>query len=167
MFKDLRSPEAKRQAEIEWEERRRENDRLEQELADLIKSIWPDAPWQPIDTCPFEMLSKTYGMEGTIFLSDGQEIAMATVSRRFGRPLRVVKPPEYVMTDDGPAWIGGEYEEIDAPDWWFEWELTDVNGNMNYAGGEEIGKDEVEFIPTMWLPLPLTLNSKKAGHPEG
>ena len=74
---------------------------------------------------------------------------------RFGRPVRMVKEPEYVWTDDGFGLAGGEFEEIDAPDWWFKWELTDEDSAMNYMSGDEVGKDEVGFIATQWLLLPL------------
>jgi hypothetical protein len=54
------------------------------------------------------------------------------------------------MTDHGIQWVGGEIAEIEAPDWWFAWELTDHLGSENYAGGEPIGKDEVRFVATHW-----------------
>jgi hypothetical protein len=89
-------------------------------------------------------------MDGAIWVTDGKEIALATVMWRFGRPVRVVKRPEMAMTDHGIAYVGGEYAEIEAPEWWFKWELKDqFETTMRYGDTVHC---EVEFIPTHCMP---------------
>ena len=69
--------------------------------------------------------------------------------------MRVVEKGEMVRVDHGFVIEGAEYAEFDHPDWWFEWELTDEFGIMTYAGGEETGKEEIDFVPTHWMPMPV------------
>lgn len=114
-----------------------------------------DVPWLSIETCPFAAYEDLYGLGGTIFVKAGDEVAMVTIHRRYGRPLKVISPGEIVLTDHGVSIEGAEYAEFDHPDWWFAWEMTDVHGGMTYAGGEETGREEVRFVPTHWLPFPL------------
>jgi hypothetical protein len=53
--------------------------------------------------------------------------------------------------------VGGEEDpREDLPKWWWKWELTDEFGYMTYAGGEETGKEEIGFVPTLWTFLPDT-----------
>lgn len=154
MYLDLRSPAAKAKWEREQKARRAKEEKLSKQLsAQLAEST----DWTPIEGCPFKALNSEYGIDGIIWVSNGKDVALATVRKRFGRPMRVVKQPEMAITDNGMGWVGGEYAEIEAPGWWFEWELTDQFGNETYAGGEPTGKKEVGFVATHWMaakPLP-------------
>lgn len=123
------------------------------------KERWRKAgrKWLPMAECPFRALDAHYGLEGSILVSDGEVVALATVTARFGTPLVWTgkEPPETVYRDGGFAIVGdGKYEKPKAPAWWFKWELTDVFGRENYAGGEPVGKDGVSFMPTKWTFLP-------------
>lgn len=154
-MKDLRSAETK--AKTEWELAQRAADlrRKAAALSALRARVWRDgAPWQDIADCPFEALAAQHGYASCVLVTDGDAVAIASVRGRFGRPVRVIQDAEMAITDHGVRWVGGQFEEIDAPDWWFRWELVDVNGDMGYAGGEPAGRDEVEFLPTKWLPPP-------------
>ena len=155
MMEDLRSPKEKARAAREYKAWGASLSHNKKRRSALRNRIWAGgAPWQPIEACPF-----TEWEYEQIFVTDGKVVALANVTRRFGRPMRCVKKPTMAMTDAGMAWIGGKWEEYDAPDWWFEWELEDVNGHENYAGGEPTGRDEVPFIATHWMPWPTALGS--------
>jgi hypothetical protein len=115
-------------------------------------------PWQPIETCPFEAYDEMYGLEGCILVKAGKKCARVSVTRRFGTPLVWTgkTPPETVMRDGRMVIEGdGKYVKPKRPAWWFQWELTDEDGIMTYAGGAETGKEEIDFLPTHWLPLPV------------
>ena len=155
-FKDLRSPEAKAADEARRLAENKKLDRLASKLTRARNAMWCDHNlWSPIEGCPFDALAQTYGgYGGRIIVTDGTNTAIATVSKRFGRPLCVINQPQMAITDDGVAYVGGEYAEIEAPKWWFKWQLTDDDGGENYAGGEPIGRDDVDFIPTHFMLLP-------------
>lgn len=111
--------------------------------------------WMPMGQCPFAALDNRYGFDGAVLVTDGKDTALATVKKRFGRPIFYKVQPEMVWRDGTPTLVGGEEDpRTDLPKWWWQWELTDEFGSMNYAGGEETGKDEVAFVPTHWTFLP-------------
>jgi hypothetical protein len=94
-MRDLRSAETiakwEREAQAREAERKRLRRQLEAQLA-------VGADWQPIEACPFAALDQEYGIDGLIWVSDGKEVALATVQKRFGRPLRFVTQPEMVVS---------------------------------------------------------------------
>jgi len=157
MFEDLRSPAAKAKQAKRYAEFQKEMAASKKTRQDAIAQFYSAGfAWADIESCPFMAYENAgYQLSGCIFVTDMKSIALATVHKRFGTPIRMTKEPVMAMTDQGVQWIGGEYEAVDAPKWWFEWELTDVFGCMNYAGGEETGKDEVGFIATHWAPMPV------------
>lgn len=106
--------------------------------------------WEPIEQMPFDAYSEAYGVSGVVILTDGRDMAVATVSKRFGRPVAVVNRGEMAITDQGVAWVGAEYAELDRPQWWFDWEFTDTLSHES----DMWGKDEIDFVPTHWMPLP-------------
>ena len=149
----MRSPEKIAADEAERAKREREAERLAEVIA-----AWREQPfgqWRPIETCPFEALDHEYGVDGAIWVTDGDSVALATVTRRFGRPVRIVTEPEMVITDSGVGYVGGRMEEIEAPEWWFAWELQDrFDATIEY--GETVNC-EVNFIATHWMlarPMP-------------
>lgn len=148
-YEDRRTPEERAKQEKQFAQWRADRERCEAQLAEARANTWTDPPWRPIEDCPFELLRDSYGLQGSIFVTDGQSVALATVTERFGTPVHVTTQ-RFVLTDRGYE-LECETEEIDAPDWWFKWELTDEFGDMTYAGGEETGKEEVGFIPTHWF----------------
>ena len=148
------------EAEMAERERKREREeaRLERQLA-KAKQKWRDAgcPWLPMGECPFKALDNEYGLDGSILVTDGEERALVTVSKRFGRPVFFKEEPETVWRDGALVMRGGEIDpRDDLPKWWWEWELTDEFGLTNYIGGEPSGKDAVRFLPTLWTFLPET-----------
>lgn len=154
-MKDLRTPAAIKKADRERQAREREGKKLERILAAAMKAA--SGSWQPIETCPFKALDSAWGVDGLIWISDGKEIALADVRARFGRPMHVVKEPQYAMTDHGIAMVGGEYAEIDAPEWWFEWEFRDqLRTTIRYGDTVQC---EVEFLATHWMPAKPALPS--------
>ena len=150
------SPEYKAEMEKRHKEYEREERRLKCQLAKALALISGDIPWQPIEKCPFAALAEEYGFDGTILVTDGKGIALATIQGRFGRPQYWTgdEPPEQVWRDGYMSFEGnGEWKEPDNPEWWFKWEFTDKDGDMTYAGGEETGKEEIPFVATHWFPL--------------
>jgi hypothetical protein len=151
MMQDLRSPEAKARAEREYAERRAKERKLEEVVAeDRAKG----GSWRPIESMPFKAYAEGYSRDATVLVTDGKEVAVATVSDRVGRPVKQIEPPTYTLTDDGPILMGGKYEEYDRPQWWFDWEFTDELS----SDSEMWGKDEIDFVPTHYMPLPLPPN---------
>lgn len=154
IFKIENSPEY----EAKMEEYRQERERLSAEKAwSDARKEWLEAgsTWMPMECCPFSALSEQYGVDGTILVSDGLARALVTVSKRFGRPMFFKTQPEQIFRDGMMHLVGGEVDpREDLPSWWWEWELTDEHGLMTYAGGEETGKEEVDFVPTAWTFLP-------------
>lgn len=138
--------------QAEWErEAKKRKATIEKARADWRSS---GGKWLPMDDCPFAALEEEYGLDGTILVANGKERALATVGKRFGRPIFWITPPEYVIRDGMPCLVGGEEDpRPDLPKWYWEWELTDINGMMTYAGGEETGREEVGFLPTHWTFL--------------
>lgn len=153
------SPEYEAEMNTRLDEMRKRREANERIIEGCRSHCWAGGvPWQPIESCPFAALADTYGYEGVVLFTDGENIARASVRERFGRPLiwSGEGHPEYVMRDGMMVLDGdGEFVEPDRPEWWFEWELTDEDGFMTYAGGEETGKEEIDFVPTRWLLLPL------------
>lgn len=148
-MKDLRTadgiPAAKRRND-EWTKERNAHKRV-------IRGAFERAgeAWQPIETCPFQALAIVgHGLDCYVWVSDGKDVALASVKKRFGRPVRVVTPPRLSLTDNGLAWVGGEYAEIPAPDWWFQWELQ--NRLERYTERGEEFQSDVDFIATHWKP---------------
>lgn len=141
-------------------EDRAEREREEAERGRVLREVkdqWRarGRPWLPMRKCPFAALDDEYGLDGTILVSDGKSRAIVTVSERFGTPIFWKEPPQQVIRDGIFYLIGGEKDpRPDLPEWWWEWELTDEHGTMTYAGGEETGKEEVDFVPTIWTFLP-------------
>jgi hypothetical protein len=158
-MKDLRSKECRKREALEASERELESMDAAETRAYFQRLV--TIAWFPIKTCPFAAYEAAYGVEGTILVADDEKIALVDVRQRFGRPMRWVKPPEMVLTDDGPAWMGGEIAEIEAPDWWFKWELIDLHGHDN----ESYGKPEIDFIPSRWSPLPSAMGTKTGTKP--
>ena len=126
-------------------------------LWENTKAAWHKAgsTWMPMEFCPFEALDKRYDLDGCVLVSDGKITSLANIKKRFGTPLFWKKAPELVMRDGMMCWIGGEEDKRpDLPPWWWKWELTDEFGSMTYAGGEETGKEAIDFLPTHWTFLP-------------
>ncbi len=151
-YKIENSPEYDAQIE-QWRkdgaQKRKQNDRLLKNA----KKLWGESKtgWLPMDSCPFGALDDEYGFAGAILVTDGAKRALATVNKRFGTPVFYKTEPEYVMRDGMMCGIGGEEDpRDDLPKWWWTWEIVDEFGSMTYAGGEETGKDEVDFVPTLW-----------------
>lgn len=150
MIVDRRTPEGKARMEREAREREAERSRRG-EVRDAARKCWTEAaPWQPIESCPFEAYDCASGADATFYVTDGKSLALVSVKRRFGRPVRCIREPGMILTDDGVRWEGGEYVEYDRPAWWFRWELEDVLSPED----ERFGKDEIDFVPTLWLPPP-------------
>jgi hypothetical protein len=100
--------------------------------------------WRLIETCPFESLK-----DREIFVKNDKYEALVTFKVRVGRPVRMIEPAGMVETERGREWREAQIEEIEAPDWWFKWELEDVNGAPTYAyAGAQ--REEVCFIATHW-----------------
>lgn len=143
MIKDLRTKAGIKEAEsrLQSEEaaRKRALARFKkaQEKFNLV--------WSSMEKLPFAAFEYK-----TLLVTDGESVAVVTIHKRFGRPIKVTKPAELAITDSGLAWVGGEYEEYDHPDWWFEWEFKD---QLSYES-EMYGKDQIAFVPTHWMPLP-------------
>ena len=148
MVVDMRTPKAKAKSKADYEKWSKELHLGEKRRTTLAKKIWGRLPWQPIVKCPFEDYEHK-----RIFVTDGKIRCLAIVKKRFGTPMRCIKEPVMAFTDDGPRFVGGKYAKIKAPAWWFKWEFEDEDGLMNYAGGHEVGKEEVGFIATHWLPM--------------
>ncbi len=150
------SPEYEAEMEKHAQQRERETQRHERQLKKAFARCQAEIPWQPIEECPFAALDHEYGFDGSILVTDGNEIALATVRSRFGEPMYWTgeKPPEAVWRDGQLVYEGeGSWEKPDRPKWWFKWEFTDENGSMTYASGHETGKEEVPFVTTHWFPL--------------
>ena len=146
--------------EKDADKRAKERAKLEATAKAARDKCWAGGvPWQPIEGCPFEAYRNEFGVEGRILVTDGESVSCASIRKRFGRPRfwEGKGEPEEVWRD-GNLYIegDGEFKEPDWPEWMFEWEFTDDDGLMNYAGGHETGKDEVGFVPTHWLPMPTT-----------
>lgn len=146
-FIDQRTPEAKAR-----EERRRAK---EAKAAAKAKKAFQEAiaaaqgkGWLPIETCPFAGYGREWGIEGTLLVTDGETRALVSIQKRLGRPVRTVEAPTMAITDHGIMMVGGKYEEIDAPPWWFQWEMID-----QLSPESDYGKDEIDFIATQWMPL--------------
>ena len=138
------------------QQRKHETQRHARHLKKAFAPCTVKIPWQPISKCPFDALDHEYGFDGSILVTDSDQIALATVKRRFGKPMYWTgdKPPEMVYRDGGMAYEGeGTWKKPDNPKWWFKWELTDVYGIMTYASGHETGKEEIPFVATHWFPL--------------
>lgn len=157
-------PTAEERAEMDARraERERESKAATRARAAAVKRSWPGGLWQEMAACPFKAFDDAYDVSGALWVTDGKSRALVTVKRRFGTPIRWKVPPTMVYSSKGLRLEGGVEEKIDAPDWWFEWELTDEFGHMTYAGGEETGKEEIDFLPTHFLPPPpATLDAKR------
>jgi hypothetical protein len=146
---DLRTEKAKKESKVSYDKWSKELRESEKRRINLAKKIWGKLPWQPITNCPFE----DYKYK-KIFVTDGKTVSLGKVNQRFGTPIRCIKEPVMAMTDNGMQLVGGKYAKIKAPEWWFKWEIENVEGMETYAGGHETGKEEVAFIATHWLPLP-------------
>lgn len=158
---DERSEECKAADERRRREDEERCDRAENHVRRIRRQLWSAGiPWQPMSSCPFRELEDAWGEPTTLLVTDGESIAIAKVSRRCGRPVRCVEEPRMVLTDEGLSYRGGRYEEIDAPEWWFEWELEDLLERDVYLCGEPSGKPEVDFIATHWLLLPGPLEAE-------
>jgi hypothetical protein len=156
MMEDLRSPKVKARAERDYRRWSVGLRTAEKRRKALAAKVWAKgAPWQPIESCPFKDFEYK-----PILVTDGKSVALAKPHKRFGTPMRWEKPPTLAMTDHGMSYVGGKLAKIKAPKWWFQWELTDEFGTMNYAGGEETGKNEVGFIATHWMPFPTPFRKK-------
>lgn len=148
MFKDLRSPSVKAASLARLEQMGKELRTKKKERIALAQQTWGKLPWKRITECPFE----NYEHEN-IFVTDGKTVCLASPKKRFGTPMRVIEEPTMTMTDSGFGWTGGKYAKIKAPKWWFKWELTNELEDEEYAGGDPIGKPEIPFIATHWLPM--------------
>lgn len=156
--------------EAEMRKRLDEMDRKRESLAAVLvqeRTRWRDAgcPWMPIRKCPFAALDEVCGIGGAILVSDGNEVAVATITSRFGRPIFYKKQPEMVLRDGMMCMVGGEEDpREDLPEWWWKWEVRDELASETWAYGEPAGQPEVEFIPTLWtfLPDPPSPNISKA-----
>lgn len=138
---------------IEREHERAECELLYRRALEKWRSL--GRQWMLMSECPFFALNDRYGIEGAILVSDETKIALASVRKRFGRPVFYKKHPEQILRDGVLCLIGGEEDpRHDLPEWWWKWELIDEFGDMTYAGGEETGKEEVGFIATIWTFLP-------------
>ena len=162
-YRDERSDAAKRKAEIDDDvegKRQAKRERLNKALKQqAVERCWPDgAPWLPIDTMPFEAYGEFLSGSDRFFVSDGQSVEIATLTKRFGRPLHWVgdEPPQLVrvLTDngfetrlEGP----GEYKEPDWPEWMFEWQFNSATDT--HVEYDNDVPDEVNFVPTHWLPM--------------
>ena len=134
------------EAEMAARSRQRDEERSSRKREVELSRAALGGAWSSMDTCPFLAL---YELVITIIVSDGKRVAIAEVSRRLGRPIFYkIEPGEEDPRDDLPAW-------------WWEWELTDIQGPMQYASGEEIGRAEVPLIATHWrfVPSPPTAES--------
>jgi len=147
-YEDLRSPEVKAQQEAESAKRERKRKRLAAKMK--ATNYLFAGKWHLIETMPFEAYAESYGDGSTVLVSDGESVCVASVGKRIGRPVKMVKQPVHTMTDEGFMMVGGEFEEYDAPAWWFKWEFTDELSRNH----DLYGKSEVGFIATHWQPFP-------------
>jgi len=156
MFRMENSPEFEATMEAYRKKRERESARGKRQY-DKARKAWEAAGrgWLPMKSMPFKAFDDMCGFDGAVLVSDGTARALATVKARFGRPMFWKTQPEMVYRDGMMHWVGGvEDPRDDLPAWWWEWELTDQFGSMTYAGGEETGKEEIDFVPTIWTFLP-------------
>lgn len=140
-----------------YSDKRDRETRAAEKVWQKVRADWALAgcTWMPMENCPFGALDNRYGFAGAILVTDGTARALVTVKRRFGTPMFWKKQPEMIYRDGMMCLEGGEVDpRDDLPKWWWKWNLTDEFGSMTYAGGEETGKEEVDFVPTIWTFLP-------------
>lgn len=136
----------RKKCEAEESKRKREAEKKEKLRNETTVRCWPASPaWQPMESCPFAAMKYE-----TVLVTDGDRVAVAKITERFGRPLRVVKPGEHVLRDGVLTIEGMETTEYDHPEWWFQWELEDALDDPS----ERFGRDEIDFVPTHFLTLP-------------
>ena len=160
MFRTENSPEY----EAKMEEWRKKDAAKAKRASDALKKArgkWKasDSGWLPMHECPFRALDEKYGYEATILVSDGEQVAVARVKRRFGTPVFWKTEPEYVMRDGMMCLVGGEEDpRDDLPKWWWKWEITDELASETWAYGEPAGQPEIRFVPTLWSFMPEAPN---------
>ena len=154
MFEIYESPEYKAKREAEDRKRKAKERRYRTQVMKLRAAA--AVTWLPIADCPFDAFDDAYGIDGTMLVTDGTEMALVKVTRRFGTPMITKNPGKMVMRDGEMRIEGVELERPDCPDWWFKWELIDQNG----YDSEMYGKPEIEFVPTHFAALPLPLSAR-------
>jgi hypothetical protein len=93
--------------------------------------------WRAIETCPFELLYVGHDSRARVFLADGQHVALAAVTRRFGRGLR-----------------------LDRPSWWNLWRFVDLT--LAHRGRPD---HEISFVPTLWRPCSVDRTDRRPSLP--
>lgn len=158
MWEDLRSPEYKAKMEREWKVREKARKKAEDKASEVAAAIWTSpAPWRPIEDCPLATLCNTYKAD-TILVCDTTNVAVVRVRKRFGTPIEWVEEPRMAITDHGMAYIGGKSRTPDWPKWRLKYEFEDVLSHES----EMYGKDNIDFVPTHWLPLPRAHSAPNA-----
>lgn len=123
----------------------------EKKLLRLSARVWLDFDrWMSISECPFKSYAESYAAAAQLFVTDGKHVALVRVSKRCGRPMKVINPGRLVFEDDAlPVLKDAVYEEYNHPKWWFDWELEDLLADEHPL----YGHPEIDFVPTKFLPF--------------
>lgn len=147
------TPEEKKAYELRQKKEKKFSAKCDAERDKQIKRFNGSA-WDKIETCPFWAYEDTYGIESVFLVRKGDEIAIVRPKKRFGTPLECVTPGDLVMRN-GMLYDEGVYRKPKNPKWWFKYKLEDVMSHDS----DMYGKDEIDFVPDLWQPLPLPTKS--------